>query len=724
MTLPPMATDISVIVPCFNEAKNLPELVGRLRNVFLRKSLVGQIVLVDDGSTDNTQDVAASLSGSDLTVISHRRNQGIEAAWLSGMSSATGKYFCFMDADLQYLPEDVWRLYREICATHADIVQGYRSSPKNISARSSRTLNLLLNGLFGMRLRDNKSSFVIGLRDTLRDVVTHRFKYRYFQTIINVAAHAKGYTIREVETLYDDRLLGTSLIATFPMKVAAGVLMDIAKGFVEFRLLNKREDILSDFLRANRPGKVDPQLPAWRRALFSLFVLTMPLHKWMITRRALLYYDELKQSQWLSAAQIRDLQERRLRRLVHHAYNHVGYYRELMDSAGLRPFDIRTLDDLAKLPFLEKDHVRENLYFDLLSDNHDKRKILKVTTSGSTGEPFVCFADQHQLEIRWAATLRSLEWTGYRWGDRQARLWHQTIGMSWHQALRERLDAILSRRLFIPAFELTNQNLVRFIEQLKRYKPALIDGYAESFNYIAHYVEQHSLEGIRPKGIVSSAQALPTESREAIEKAFGARVFDKYGSREFSGIAYECDAHDGHHVVAENFIVEILKEGRAARPGELGEVVITDLTNFCMPFIRYRIGDLAVAVDNGTPCACGRGLPRIGAIEGRVQSIIMGANGAAIPGTFFAHLFKDYDFAVRQFQIQQEQPGAMTLKVVKAARFDDSVFAEIITQLREYLGAEMVIDVEFVDRIPMVRTGKRQFAVSRVKIDFQKLRVG
>ena len=188
----------------------------------------------------------------------------------------------------------------------------------------------------------------------------------------------------------------------------------------------------------------------------------------MITRRARNYYHELQASQYLPPEKIRELQEKKLRRLITHAYYHVAYYRERMDALGLTPSDIRGLEDLRKLPLLGKDDVRENLHFDLLSDNHEKRKILKITTSGSTGEPFVCYADQHQLEIRWAATQRSMEWTGYRFGDRCARLWHQTLGMSWPQILRERIDAWFNRRLFIPAFEMSDQNIAELRGQAAR----------------------------------------------------------------------------------------------------------------------------------------------------------------------------------------------------------------------------------------------------------------
>jgi phenylacetate-CoA ligase len=717
---------LSVVAPCFNEAGNLPELVERLERLFLRKGIDGEVVLVNDGSRDDTGAVmdALALRHACVTVRHHEGNRGIAAAWNTGVAAARGEYVCLIDADLQNLPEDVWRLYREIRLTHADLVQGTRSSVGRLRDSRyllSKGLNVLLNTLFGMSARDNKSGFVIALKETLADVLHHRYRYRYFQTFITVAAKAKGYTIREVETLFESRLLGRSFMPRLPFKVVVLALSDLAKGFAEFRLFHKKESLLAELLQTRRPTREDPPLLGWRKAWWRVFIATMPLHKWMITRRAELYYDELKQSQWLTLADMRELQERKLRRLVHHAYHHVAYYRQVMDDRGLKPADIGSLDDLAKLPLLEKAAVRENLYFDLLSDNHDKRRILKVATSGSTGEPFVCYADQHQLEIRWAATQRSLEWTGWRFGDRQARLWHQTIGMTWHQLLRERLDAWLCRRIFIPAFEMSEARLEQALERLRRHRPTLIDGYAECFNYLARHLRERTLPGVSPLGIVSSAQVLPDESREAIQQAFATAVFDKYGSREFSGIAYECGAHQGHHVVAESYVVEVLRDGRTARPGELGEVVITDLNNFCMPFIRYRIGDLAVALDPAEPCACGRGLPRLGRIEGRVQSMIVGADGAVVPGSLFPHLFKDYDYVIRQFQVIQETPGALVLKVVKGPRFDEAVFGDLLEELRRYLGRQMRIDVEFVEEIPLVRTGKRQTTLSRVPIDFQTL---
>ncbi len=719
------AVELSVVVPCYNEAGNLPELVARLRAVFDRRGIGGEVVLVNDGSRDATGSVIDALAAQhpEVVAVHHAQNRGIAAAWQSGLERARGEYACFIDADLQYLPEDVWRLWREIQAGHADLVQGYRSSIGRLRDSRfalSKGLNFLLNTLFGMSLRDNKSGFVLGLRGTLLDVLRRRYRYRYFQTFITVSAATRGFSVREVETLFESRLVGRSFMPRFPVKVIAGALLDLAKGFVEFRLWPRWESPLAGFLEANSPGREDPPLTGWRRGLWRAFIATMPVHKWMLTRRGEACYRDLKRSQWLAPAQIRALQEERLRRLVNHVYRHVPFYRQRFDERGLKPADIQGLEDLAKLPFLTKDEVRENLFFDLFSDNHDYRQVQRITTSGSTGEPFVCFVDRSQLEMRWAATLRSMEWTGYRFGDRQARLWHQTIGMSWSQILRERVDAFFNRRIFIPAFEMSERDVARALRRIERHRPALIDGYAECFNYLASHLKDRKTS-IRPKGLISSAQVLPEDSRAAIEAAFHTRVFDKYGSREFSGIAYECDAHDGHHLVAESYVVEVLKDGRPARPGETGEIVITDLNNLCMPFLRYRIGDLALAMDPAEPCPCGRGLPRLGRIEGRVQSMIVGAEGRVVPGSLFLHLFKDYDWMLRQFQVLQERPGAVRLKVVKGSRFEGAGFEALLAELRQFLGRSCRIEVEFVDVIPLVRTGKRPTSLSSVVIDYQEV---
>jgi phenylacetate-CoA ligase len=719
--------DVSVIVPCLNEALNIPELVARVGSVFEVGQLQGELILIDDGSTDRTWEVMQSVAAQHSWVVPerHRNNQGIAVGWKTGVRKAQGRLVAIIDADLQYQPEDLLRLKREREVSNVDIVQGWRSPvgrEKGPRYHYSRGLNFLLNTAFGMNLYDNKSGFLLTSREVLEDLLSYSGSYFYWQSFIMVAAHKKGYTYKQIETLFEARKAGQSFLHNAPIKAVAASLVDIGSALVEYRMRPHTPSEIRNFVEQVKPVVPAEPIAPWRGLLWKGYIGTFGATHWMMTKAAGDVYADLRASQWLSIEQMRDLQTRKLRKLVAHAYRHVPYYREKMNASDVTPDDIKTLDDIKALPMLSKDDVRKHLYFDIMSDNHRKSEVLKISTSGSTGEPFVCFVDRAQLEFRWAATLRAMEWTGYRFGDRQLRLWHQTIGMSKTQIAREFSDAFMSRRKFIPAYEMRKDTLHEFARSIEAYNPVLLDGYAESFNFLASYLQEHGKLDIKPKGIISSPQTLPDASRSCIEAAFDCKVFDKYGSREFSGIAYECDAHVGHHVVGEGYIVEILADGgKPAAPGQIGEVVITDLNNYCMPFVRYRIGDLAEAMDDAA-CPCGRGLPRIGKIEGRVQSIIIGADGQYLPGTFFAHLFKDYDHVVRQFQIEQHEKGAITFRVVKGKRFSDESLREVLALLHKFLGAKMRIDVEFVDNIQMVATGKRIATISKLGIDFQNLR--
>lgn len=722
MSLP----ELTVIAPCFNEELNVAELARRVLNVFDKGQLRGELVLVDDGSKDGTRGAIEALEREypgRVVGRFHTENRGIAAGWKTGTGAARAPVVAIIDADLQYQPEDLLRLWRTLFETSVDVVQGWRSATgreRGARYNLSRGLNTLLNTTFGMSLADNKSGFVMCAKEVMEDLLTYRGHYHYWQSFIMVAAHAKGYSYREVETLFENRRAGKSFLDGGAYRAAALSMVDLARATWEYRFEHRVPDVAQQFVR--RHTMVDRTRPrsARSRVAWQGYLRVFDRTHWMITRDVERYFDSLQTTQWLAPAQLRELQDEKLRRLVRHAYRNVPYYRERMKAAALRPEDIRGQADLHKLPMLTKEDVRQHLYFDILSENHVKDQVLKITTSGSTGEPFVCFADRSQLEFRWAATLRSQEWTGYEFGDPCVRLWHQTLGMSRSQVLREKADALLSRRKFIPVFEMSDDKLAEMVREIADWQPVLMDGYAEALDFLAHWLKQSGTVAVRPKALMSSAQTLPEPSRKLIEEAFGCKVFDKYGSREFSGIAYECEAHSGHHVVGEGYIVEILRDGRPAAPGETGEVVITDLNNFCLPFIRYRIGDLAVAKDPDATCACGRGLPLIGNIEGRVQSIIQGTDGRFLPGTFFAHYLKEFDHAIQKFQVVQERPGALSFRVVKGGRYSDDILQEILGTFRRYLGDDMDIEVEYVSNVEMVRTGKRLASVSKLAIDFQR----
>jgi phenylacetate-CoA ligase len=718
--------ELAVIVPCFNEEFNLTELSERVLRVFATGGFTGELILVDDGSSDGTRAVIETLMAAHPDVVVgrfHPVNRGIAQAWKTGCGAARAHFVAVIDADLQYQPEDLLRLRRELRETSVDIVQGKRSSvgrAKDSRYYYSRGLNKLLNATFGMDLEDNKSGFVMCAREVFEDLLTYTGSYFYWQSFIMVAAHAKGYSYKEVETLFESRRQGQSFLENTALRAVTRSFVDLPKAAWEYRLSKSFHDAGLQFTRRHPVVDRSKSRSPARDLLWRGYMATFPQSHWMLSRDVEKYYEVLRKTQWLAPREMRQLQDEKLRRLIRHAYRNVPYYRGRMQELKLRPEDIRGQEDLHKLPLLTKADVRKHLYFDILSDNHDKRDVLRISTSGSTGEPFVIYADRTQLEFRWAATLRSQEWTGYEFGDPCVRLWHQTLGMSKSQVFKEKLDAAFCRRKFVPVFDMREDKLEEMVREISAWKPVLMDGYAEALDFLARYIKSKGSIEVHCKALMSSAQTLPEGSRKVIEEAFRCRVFDKYGSREFSGLAYECDAHNGHHVVGEGYIIEVLRDGRPVAPGELGEIVITDLNNFCLPFVRYRIGDLGVAMDANATCACGRGLPMLGNIEGRVQSIIQGTDGQFLPGTFFAHYLKEFDHALQKFQVVQEQPGAIVFKVVKGGRYSEAVLDEVLTTFRHHLGKNMKIDVEFVENVEMVRTGKRLASVSKLAVDFQK----
>lgn len=714
--------ELSVISPCLNENKNLIELTRRLQKVFEKEKISGEIILVNDGSTDDTATIMEQLSSkfTNVKIFHHEKNRGIEQGWKTGLSNAKGVYVCLIDSDMQNLPEDVGRLYREIKFSNVDLVQGWRNHIGRLQDSflrhwSSRGLNFILNTAFGMHSRDNKSGFVICRKEVLKDILTHKFKYNYYQAFITVAIKYKGYSLKEVETLFQNRLFGKSFIGN-NLKVIFLTLIDIFKAFIEFRYFQTFDDSLEEFISKEKlnPSRQD-NWTFFRKLYFRLYIFLFPLHHWFISKDSYKYYKSFKKGQWLSPKTIKEYQESKLRKLITHAYYHVPFYRDLFDRNNLKPEDINTLEDLPKLPIIDKSIVRDNIYLGMLSDNHNKNNLQKVQTSGSTGEPFYTFAEKKQLEMRWAATQRAFEWAGHKFGDRQVRLWHKYLGMKPLEVVREVIDAFLSRRKFIPAYEISDNNLKKYVESVMSYRPTLLDGYAESFNFLARYLKRNEYSGHRPKAIISSAQSMPDESRQIIESTFGCGVYDKYGSREFGGgMAYQCSERNGYHIVAECNIIEIIKNGVPALPGEVGEIVITELNNFAMPLIRYSIGDLGVKRDPNEVCKCGRGLPLIGNIQGRVQSIVIGSNKQFIPGTFFNRIFFKHDLAVKQYQVVQEEAGKLLIKIIQGNLFTEDALKIIVEDIKNYMGSDMDIKIEFVDEIPLGKTGKRQHCISKI----------
>lgn len=431
-----------------------------------------------------------------------------------------------------------------------------------------------------------------------------------------------------------------------------------------------------------------------------------------MTSKSIDYWDKMEESQWFPIEKVKNNQIDKLNRLLAYSIKYVPYYQNLFKKNNIIPSQISSFKEFEKVPFLLKETVKSNSS-KMFSNKLDMNKVLKIRTSGSTGMPLHIFADIDQLNSRYAAVLRYWGWAGWKIGDRSIRLWHQKIGMKEDEIRKEWIDSYLLNRKYIPVFNFNDKNMMKYLMEIIDYKPMIMDGYAEAFDILAEYINVNNLKNVFVPAIISSAQMLSPSMRKNIETQFHSKVFDRYGCREFSTVAHECELHKGYHITAENLIVEIIKDGRSAKDNEVGEVVLTDLNNYSQPMIRYKIGDLAKKIRE--KCTCGRGLPLIGKIHGRSKGVVVGMNGKYLTTSFFLHFLKDYDEEIRQFQVIQEERDLLIIKIIPQGKIISKNVLKIISNnMKKFLGEKMLIEFDFVSEIKMVKTGKHQAVISKV----------
>lgn len=421
-----------------------------------------------------------------------------------------------------------------------------------------------------------------------------------------------------------------------------------------------------------------------------------------------LYRDALA-TQWLPESELKAKQLEDVNALLAHAKRWVPYYRE--DARF--PQKLASLDDLAELPILDKTLIR-GAGQALLAEDRAASAWWKAT-GGSTGEPLRFAHDKTSYEWRNAMSLRGYAWAGARPGSKQAYIWggagKQATGF---QRSKERLHQFVDRKRFHNCFDFGPQEMARCYADLCAWKPDAIVGYTNPVYEFARFVEDSGLRPPKVNSVLCAAEKVHPQQRETIARVFGADVFDTYGSREFMLIASECSAHRGLHVSMENLIVEVVDEsGQPVASGETGRILVTDLHNYTMPFVRYEIGDLAKT--SASTCDCGRSLQLLEGIVGRALDVIRTPSGRVIPGELFPHTMKDFP-QVTRFRVVQEADYALTILIKCEGELPEHVANEIREVMVGLVGDEMPTELHEVDDIPLTPTGKHRVTVSKVGV--------
>lgn len=428
-------------------------------------------------------------------------------------------------------------------------------------------------------------------------------------------------------------------------------------------------------------------------------------------RKTLRYWADLERTQWLPRAAIEELQFSALRRLIAHAHEHCPHYRQTWDRLGLRPRQLDAAADFGRWPIIDRDTIREHRIG--MRATHPSLPLISKSTGGSSGVPLQFDLDHDSHDRRAAAWHRGYGWAGAEPGAKQLSLWGVPLGDRPVRArVKDYLHNALYRRRVISCFDTAGGLAARFAAEVEAYRPDVIVAYTNPLYEVARRLNEAGSEvRFHAGAIVVGAEKLHSFQRDQIERAFHAPVFETYGSREFMLIGAECDRHAGLHLSTENLLVEVLDDdGLPAREGTEGNVVITDLYNYGMPFVRYANGDRAVA-GFGT-CDCGRGLPLLKKVVGRRLDMLLASDGRIIPGEFFPHLVKDFP-AIRRFQVVQEEAGLVRFAMeAKGLSEPDRLTLERL--VRGALGPGVRVDFEAVKQIPLTASGKLNVVVNRV----------
>jgi len=423
------------------------------------------------------------------------------------------------------------------------------------------------------------------------------------------------------------------------------------------------------------------------------------------------FHREFLQSQFLSADEIRRLQLARLQKLVKHAYENCEFYRSRFTNSGFNHANFGS-PELSLIPALTKTEI-QNHQGAIVASNWPRADLFRNYTGGSTGQPLQLFYDGSRCESRIAATMRHDEWAGRRLGCRVAYIWGAPTDFP-RDSFRTRIRRWFEGpQLWLNTGNLRISDFAEFNRRLMEFRPSVILGYANSLALFAQFVSENKLPTCSPKSIISSAEILSTESRDLIERTFCCPVFNRYGCREVSVIASECEHHDGMHIMAEGLYVEVVdRNGQPVPDGETGDILVTDLLNYGMPLIRYRIGDRgALAVGK---CPCGRGLPRLKSIAGRVTDFIVGADKQLVSGVFLATYVIAQRPSLGRVQIVQSRLGDVLFRVCPGKDFNlDKDRDYLFTEMRKYVGP-LTMDIKLVKEIPQERSGKLLFCKSEV----------
>jgi phenylacetate-CoA ligase len=434
--------------------------------------------------------------------------------------------------------------------------------------------------------------------------------------------------------------------------------------------------------------------------------------------------DELK---WLkviesnSAGEIQHLHKQRLHALLRHAWETTDYYHDVLQACGVVKDGTVNLDRFEEIPFLTKDIIREQkerLYAKVLPAG---RKAFHNSSGGSTGQAVEFRQDNVYWDINVATKLYHFWTFGKQPGDPELKVWGSEFDLiKGSESLQARLTNWLYNRRSQQCFHLPQVRIENIVKQMNKFKPKIIWAYRDGIDVIAKYINKNAISMHQPAAVILGGGTIYPYIIEEVKKALGAPVISMYGSREMGDVGCQCEWEQGLHIAMNSHKVEVIDQNDHPVIGEDGELAITSLHNYAMPFIRYKIGDRGKLLT--TPCPCGRAFPVMSPVSGRVIEALVNSQGETVDAIYFIQLFGVYFYRkfVHRFQVVQEDYNFLLINIVLEQGVDPSqatqFLQEIEKKIKVLMGENCRVQFDFVSQIPLTPSGKHPYVLRKVPL--------
>lgn len=439
--------------------------------------------------------------------------------------------------------------------------------------------------------------------------------------------------------------------------------------------------------------------------------ILFPLHEKIMGRKTFQYLAELEAQQWLDKNALEALRFFKLQRLLMHANNNIPFYRQRFKNCGFDPGTMQDMDDIKKIPPVSKAEIRANL--ETMIWKSCPGGLFKYNTGGSSGEPLIFYFDRRRQAMDAAARALTHKWFGIDFGEKELYLWGSPVELKKQDRLKQIRDFLINS-LLISAYDISLNNVPDIYRKMIRFSPKCIFGYPSTLSIFCSMAQKlHlSLKDTGVKVVFTTAEVLYGHQRKTISSAFGdIPVADCYGSREGGFISHQCEK-GVYHTIDPCFVVELLANGRPAEIGQDGEIVITGLDAWGMPFIRYRTGDFAQPLDK--KCSCGRAWGSISGIKGRAADYLTTPDGRKQHSSSLTTIIRTIEGIVEFKIIQQDIHTIDVLLKTAPDIYQDTSTQTIVSGFRKRMGANVSVNIEFVDTIERDPSGKFRYVVSKL----------